>query len=623
MNNDEIASYSTPNTLLVSPVSAEQIKENRANIDKLLINFNNEKERILAKLVNIIVKNIDKVDNDELVTVISSYLYKKGFSKFETSYIFEKSLKNEQNLSTTFDRVHNVFSKNKKDVSGLDGIRRVFSKDDADTIKIIIKELLDLRKKIYNANIDNKIIKKLKEDSQPNSKLIVESIEQYCDVFHNYDNLRYYVKVIIDNRKHIREIDSTSIMDYCNKAFGFNQVSKRRCREALQYITRPIKKDYRLLEFTNGSIKIFNDKITFSENKFYTDRIPKMILPFEWNPIFEPDEENKIEEIIENTFQCNEKGFENNLETFLLALGHAFMPSIEKHIIVILVGPPKTGKSTINTMLKRIFNYSEVPIPIIVRNERFGLHPTVDKDINIDDDLQNSAWKDIGKLNTFISGNGGSVEVKGQNDRILLNPWNTPKLFAGSNALPPVEGEGFNRRIILIKAENIIPDDKMDDLLQKNILDGFYDKGLAKLTYRAIKLYNDNREKPIISSNTRKSIQKEWKWKSNPLEIGIKSIFINRSHESFENKSIDDNYLTVNEVNYEIKKWCDFMFKRRKIYAEHKTPSTHEIKKAMEKAGYSQFTKNKQNWNDDTRTTFRCYSEIQINPKWNKIKKNI
>ncbi|WP_054834568.1 hypothetical protein [Methanobrevibacter arboriphilus] len=88
-------------------------------------------------------------------------------------------------------------------------------------------------------------------------------------------------------------------------------------------------------------------------------------------------------------------------------------------------------------MLKRFFTYSEVPIPDIIKNDRFTLSPMVGKHVNIDDDLQSDVWKGIGKLNTIITGNGGSAEVKGENERIPLTPYNTPKLWGGgSNAVP-------------------------------------------------------------------------------------------------------------------------------------------------------------------------------------------
>ncbi|WP_225370566.1 DUF5906 domain-containing protein [Methanobrevibacter arboriphilus] len=188
--------------------------------------------------------------------------------------------------------------------------------------------------------------------------------------------------------------------------------------------------------------------------------MPKRVFPFEWNPSFEDDEENKIENIVNDILKSESLGFEENIDNFYKCVGNVCMPINYPQIFTIFLGPPGTGKSTLLTILKRIFSYSEVPIPDIIKNDRFSLYPAIDVDINIDDDLQTESWKNIGKLNTFVSGNGIQIEVKGENGRLPLNQYNTPKLFGSTNTLPRVEGSGYKRRLILIKAENKVSEDK-------------------------------------------------------------------------------------------------------------------------------------------------------------------
>ena len=46
--------------------------------------------------------------------------------------------------------------------------------------------------------------------------------------------------------------------------------------------------------------------------------------------------------------------------------------------------------------------------------ERFRLFPIIDKDVNIDDDLNNGVLKDIGVLNGLVSGSNMQEHLKGR-----------------------------------------------------------------------------------------------------------------------------------------------------------------------------------------------------------------
>ena len=183
-------------------------------------------------------------------------------------------------------------------------------------------------------------------------------------------------------------------------------------------------------------------------------------MPFKWN---QEANGGYIKKVFEEILDYDKTP--TNMELWSKIVGHMFMAwnSIEK--IMIVVGPSRSGKSTLTTALERIFNISRVPTQKIVKNERFALIDFIDKDLNIDDDINNGSLKGIGFLNTLISGKTIPVEKKGLNEPIILGNQQIPRLIANGNSLPPVIGEGFGTRLVLIKAPKKRPIDKRDESL--------------------------------------------------------------------------------------------------------------------------------------------------------------
>ena len=75
--------------------------------------------------------------------------------------------------------------------------------------------------------------------------------------------------------------------------------------------------------------------------------------------------------------------------------------------------------------------------------ERFRLFPIIDKDVNIDDDLNNGVLKDIGVLKGLVGGTCPDIERKGKDEPI------TPELVRYLNYMlmetpfPQFLGGGF------------------------------------------------------------------------------------------------------------------------------------------------------------------------------------
>lgn len=561
------------------------------------------------ELVSILRNYVREGIRDELAKSVSGYLYKKGFTHEKCLQIFKEVFREDEELDHRLDLLERTFDKPKKDVAGISALRNLLSPRDVNRVKSIVEKQKKPKKKEIDFNvidIDERIAYYLEYDYGVTDKMIIESIEKNSTLFFEPTSLNYYVK---NGNDSIELINELFVINHCNNLFGANEISKKQCERALNFVTRFIKKEPYVLEFSNGllCINIEDNTFRFLENVYSTNFIPKVKFPFKWNPEANGGE---IEKSVNMLLKTNKKGFENNINNFFKSVGHSCMGAIEKGIITIIIGKPGSGKSTLLTMLKRIFTYSEVSVPEIIKNERFALTPVIGKDVNIDDDLQSDVWKGIGKLNTFITGNGGNVEIKGENARLQLTTYNTPKLWGASNALPPVIGDGFERRLNLLLVENIIPPEKVNDSFQMNILNGLHDNELEWLIYMSISRYMDERDKPFVEADHKQAMVNEHKFKSDPLKSAIDYIF----------KDSETSNLEVKVVNREIKNWFKYAIKTGKIFDEHKRPSAQQINKAMGRAGYF---KGKSNGYDDDgqRHQYAIYEDITLNRDWQTLYK--
>jgi len=558
------------------------------------------------KLVQILQNYVREGTRDELAKALSGYLYKKGYNLKECLKIFKQVFHNDEEIDHRLDFLERTFEKPKKEVAGITALKQLISPNDIETIKSVVEKQKKPSKNEIDSqiwDIDERIGYYLENDYPIIDKMIIESVEKNNTLFFDPSTLNYYIR---KSDESIRLIDGDDIVSHVNFLFGANEISRKQCHRSLNFVTRFIKREPYVLEFTNGLLCINNEDNTFNfkPGEYCTDFIPNIKFPFRWNPEAKGGE---IEKSVNSLLKTSQRGFEDNIKTYFKCIGHSCMGTIEKAIFPIILGRPGTGKSTLLTILKRFLTYSEVPIPDIIKNDRFSLTPAVGKDINIDDDLQSGVWKGIGKLNTFISGNGGSVEVKGENDRLQLTTYNTPKLWGASNALPPVIGDGFERRLILILADNVIPTEEMNDSFQTDIMRGMYDEGLEWLVYQSITSYVNSKREAFVKESHKRAMINEHNSKSDPLKTAIELIF----------RDSEDSDLEVKVVHREIKKWFKYAIREGKIFAEHKQPSVRQMDSAMNRAGYSKTRKSE--YVDDERKQYTAFEDIKFNKDWLKL----
>lgn len=505
-------------------------------------------------------------------------------------------------------------------------------------------EILPLVNKIKRVNIDKsyteiekEIIKKLNKHKKPSDKLLADFITLNNDFYINYSTQKKYIKTDTG----FEEITSQNIAEYFNNKFGANKISLKSCENTIDYITNPIKKDYNLIIFKNGTLN--TDTNEFKENEYKNDVLPKIKTDLNYYPNAEKKfKDTDLYHEIKEILYC--PNWKWNETLYYKMVGASLMATNEKEKLITIIGAPNSRKTTLLTILKKIFNYSEIKLQTIAKNERFQLIDCIDKDINIDDDIQGFMIEEIGTLNTMVSGAGIWVELKGKNQGVNLTAETTPILWNVGNKLPTVKGDGFERRIVVIKADNALRSHQVDETYKKNILDGKRDDEISLLISYSYQLYFKNRKLPVVDEKIQDIFMDEWKWKSYPAKKAAEIIFMDSSqiiekleaHENVDINSIKENrwnitynmfidkddkakivntYVTVNEANKLIKKFFKEAFKMGLIVKEQSKPNIRTFKSAMESAGYNQISKNITG-DDSSRSSEKVYDDCIVNPNW-------
>ncbi|WP_413862179.1 DUF5906 domain-containing protein [Methanobrevibacter sp. UBA417] len=558
------------------------------------------------KLIKIFRKNYREGSRNNFALAIAGYLYKNNYTQAQTSRIINKVFEDDEELDSRAINVTQTYNKSVKEVSGWIALKEHLNPQDHQNVQDLVKN--------SEKTLKDKIFLAIENNKQPSYNLLADYINSKKKLFYAYESLKYYE---LDDKESLTEIDVYEIMKFCNQEFEYNNISKTTCQQVFPLITHLIEKDYERIEFTNGTLFTNDNKIKFKENWYGQDKIPKMKIPFNWEPDAEGGE---IQKMIDDRLKTDKIGFEDNKDTFLKSVGCVFMSTNEIEKMVILVGRSGTGKSTIMTLLKHIFEFSELSLPTIVKSERFALYPAVDKDINIDDDIQSGTLKNIGNLKSFTTGNGGEVEKKGENERIKLTLYNTPRIFGCGNSLPIMNEEGFERRLLLIIADNPIKNNEKRKSFQTDIIVGKMDKQIEWLIYTAITKYQETRDKPIIDNATENFMQNEWSKNSNPLNTAIKQIFDLTLDEDVKNFK-SEKFLPVDEAELELMHWYDYARNENIILNTNRLPSKKQISATMD---YNMFQKGEKRYKDkngvEQRTT--VYKHIKINEEWKKTYNN-
>lgn len=541
----------------------------------------------IGQIANIIKRNLKKGHRNDLVFSLSGYLIKNDFNHEVVTQIVRMAFKGDEELIKRLKAVDEAFKKDPKDLKGWKGLKDHIHKDD----------LMELETLVNGSTLDLKgrIMRTLTQQKESSPKLLADYLNSELTLYLDSSVMKYYER---HEEGTIVEIDYLRISEFMNKSFGVNQIPISKCKRLLQYVTNQIRRNYDIIEFNNG----FYNTVTrqFNPNKEELKEIPKLTLSFNWNP---DAESGKIGEILDEIL--TNPNYPNNKELWLRAVGHSFIGANRIQKMVMIQGESGTGKSTLTTILKRVFkgNYSELKTHTITKNERFTLYSLIGKAINIDDDISNGRLQQIGNLNTVISGNGLEVEIKGETKTVQAEAEQLPKLFANGNTLPEVVGTGFERRLLLIHADNQISYKAKDEYLQSDIYSGKYDnKGIEWIIYTAINTYLDKVNEPLTNPEDQERMKKDYELKANPLKYAIETLFEDSWDES--------DFLEKKEVHKLLKQWSLKAYKDKLISIEHRRPSIQSINEAMDEIGYNATRKTMNN------EKISIFEDIRLKDYW-------
>ena len=521
----------------------------------------------------------------------------------------------------------------------------------------IIKEVLvDVIATLRTKHFDNltEIIKnKLSEHKAPSIQMLADYINASDEFFVVHDIKKKFKKT----PHGFVEITLRDVSNFFNNEFGYNKVSMKKCNECMDYITRELTIDYDVIQFKNG---LYNTRTyEFMQDKFASEYIPKLNLT---NFCYFEDAENdfkatKLYDEIHAILKTDREQWQNwNEKIFFKSVGSCYCGVNVADKMFILVGKSWSRKSTLLTILKRIFNgnYCNKKIQEIVKNEKFELIPTINKAILIDDDASDLQLKNIGSLNSFISGTGLYVEIKNANDGVHLNENNTPRIWCASNELFNVIGSGFKRRLCLILCDNVFSRDESSKDYMVAINNGERDKELELLISYCLQLYASEKDCAFLTQEQEDTMYVEFEFRSyaerrfvqdvfaygdevaemleqkdNVADVDVRRWCINYQDNSVvENVSSDASdkktnsnipitiptILKIKDASTICRKYLRYQKEQGTIFESQAIPSSKKIRTALEMFGFNQTTKNITT--NGNRSSIRVYENIVIKQEW-------
>lgn len=189
--------------------------------------------------------------------------------------------------------------------------------------------------------------------------------------------------------------------------------------------------------------------------------------------------------------------YATDIRTAIDAMAYTFHRDYDEEVIFVLLGYGRNGKTVYTSIITIIHgrnNVSNVPLTQMLSN-RFALIDLENKDVNIDNELDNSTIKQTAQIKRLTGGYRQPVRVENKNvkahDTILY-----AKLFFNANRLPISEdtSDAFNRRVIIIAFPNRFDGVKEDRHLTSKLTTPEEISGIFNVLMIALRRVRKNKE---------------------------------------------------------------------------------------------------------------------------------
>lgn len=549
-----------------------------------------DKDKYLKKIIDILNPYFKDGQRSPMTLAVAGYLKKKGFKLENTWKVIKILVKDDIDFYKHMKTVEDTFSKSNHDkVVGYSSLNDYMSPKDLTALETLLSKNI--------SSFKEKVLKAVSMGRNPNKKDLANYVLSENELFRNNSTHSYYLRT---KEGIFKQIDEEYLISFINREIGSNVINRKLISSVLNEITETIEIDYDLIVFNNG---VLNTRtMEFNDNNIVMKKAPKMYIPYNWNLSAKGGE---IENFLMRTFDDEDR--KDNYSNLLRMCGHLFQGMNSLGKILFIYGAPATGKSTFMFLLKLIFdgNYSNNKLEIIAGNERFRNYDLINKAVNFDDEASNVYIKNDNILKSVITGEELRIELKGENKPVVLGNEQIPKLVVCGNELPIIKSEAFQRRAIIIYADNVIPIEDRSDKFRRDLAEGKHRKGMEWFIYTAISEYYTNKDSPIQTAEKEAQMIREYQNIANPLDMIVKDLFV----ESYD----DYAYLSKKDVSRFIKMAGKFLISEGIIDKRHFKLTSVKIKNAMEREGYD----TERLMIDGDRAVY--YLDIKLTDKWVEI----
>jgi len=223
--------------------------------------------------------------------------------------------------------------------------------------------------------------------------------------------------------------------------------------------------------FENGILNIKNLEVLNGVEDFYfTYKIP-LSLDLEFIKQLREGEIN--EQYFQNfaSYRAIRKFYdEENWNLLKNALG-ATLQSKDLKLLVIIVGPPNTAKTTLAVLLQNTLGDFATSVSLErIQEDRFALEPFIKASVNITEERPSNMFKDIEKLKRITGGSTLEIPRKFKASFLLMN--NKIKWIMFCNKLPRFKeiDEALADRVVIIFTANPLPQEEVNPKIKEELL---------------------------------------------------------------------------------------------------------------------------------------------------------